>query len=312
MFPRTSLTLAAAAVMALAPAVGHAATNWSFNLQATAPTSTTAGDAGGYGNTRTYSASGVTVGVGAYSNTGINPDATGQVTQDNNNANRLETAKLAYDSTWQGLGAYNRDAGGTSTSTAGTDYQEGQSPEHSFDNNERADSALLSFGTSVNLTSITFGWWNTDSDFYVLAYTGAGTPTLTGLTYATLSGWTLVGNYSAPGGSTAGGAFTTTLGTTITSSYWLVGAGGFASGVGVTNDSTSTTSCTGGYDSRGKCKGWTTTTTPLYDYLKLTGIAGTTNGGTFPPAGVPEPGSLALAGAAFLGMVGLRRRKVVA
>ena len=180
MFPRTSLTLAAAAVMALAPAVGHAATNWSFNLQATAPTSTTAGDAGGYGNTRTYTASGVTVGVSAYSNTGNNGTSTTSV--DNSNANQLETAKLAFDSTWQGLGAYNRDAGGTATNTAGTDYQEGQSPEHSFDNNERADSALLSFGTSVNLTSITFGWWNADSDFYVLAYTGAGTPTLTGLT----------------------------------------------------------------------------------------------------------------------------------
>lgn len=305
MFPRTSLTLAAAAVMALAPAVGHAATNWSFNLQATAPTSTTAGDAGGYGNTRTYSASGVTVGVGAYSNTGINAGATGQVTQDNNNANQLETAKLAFDSTWQGLGAYNRDAGGTATNTAGTDYQEGQSPEHSFDNNERADSALLSFGTSVNLTSITFGWWNADSDFYVLAYTGAGTPTLTGLTYATLSGWTLVGNYSNPGGSTAGGAFTTTLGTALTSSYWLIGAGGFTVGTGVNSGDVSS----GSY-----LPLTSTSSTKKFDYLKLTGIAGTTNGGGTGGGGgsAPEPGSLALAGAAFLGMVGLRRRKGVA
>ncbi|MBS0513488.1 MAG: PEP-CTERM sorting domain-containing protein [Proteobacteria bacterium] len=303
MFPRISLTLTAAAVLALAPAVAQAATNWSFNLQSTAPTSTTPGDASSYGNSRTYTASGVTVGVSAYSNTGINPGAAGQVTQDNSNANQLETARLAYDPTWQGLGAYNRDAGGTSTGTAGTDYQEGQSPEHSFDNNERADSALLSFGTSVNLTSITFGWWNTDSDFYVLAYTGAGTPTLTGLTYATLSGWTLVGNYSNAGGSTAGGAFTTTLGTAVTSSYWLIGAGGFTVGTGVNSGDVSG----GSYLALDS-----TSTTKRFDYLKLTSIAGTTNGGTFPPAGVPEPGSLALAGAAFVGMMGLRRRKAVA
>lgn len=312
MFPRTSLTLAAAAVMALAPAVGHAATNWSFNLQSTAPTSTTPGDASSYGNSRTYTASGVTVGVSAYSNTGINPGAAGQVTQDNSNANQLETAKLAYDPTWQGLGAYNRDAGGTSTGTAGTDYQEGQSPEHSFDNNERADSALLSFGTSVNLTSITFGWTQTDSDFYVLAYTGSGTPNLNGLTYANLNlnGWTLVGNYSNQGTNPVILASpNAVLGTQsvvsnagLYSSYWLIGAGGFASGTGVNSGDKSSGSS---YLALGA-------TGANFDYLKLTGIAGTTNGGTFPPAGVPEPGSLALAGAAFVGMMGLRRRKAVA
>ena len=300
MFPRISLTLTAAAVLALAPAVGQAATNWSFNLQTDTPTST-AGSPSSYGNSRTYTASGVSVGVSAYSNTGNNGTST--TSQDNSNANQLQTANVAYDSTWNGLGAYNRDAGGTTTTTSGTDFQEGQSPEHSFDNNERADSALLSFGTSVNLTSITFGWWNTDSDFYVLAYTGAGTPTLTGLTYATLSGWTLVGNYSNAGGSTAGGAFTTTLGTTLSSSYWLIGAGGFTVGTGVNSGDVSS----GSYLALSS-----TSSTKKFDYLKLTGIAGMTNGGSFPPAGVPEPGSLALAGAAFLGMVGLRRRKVVA
>lgn len=309
MFPRTSLTLAAAAVMALAPAVGHAATNWSFNLQSTAPTSTTPGDAKGYGNTRSYTASGVSVGVSAYSNTGNNGTSTTSV--DNSNANQLETAKLAYDSTWQGLGAYNRDAGGISTSDPGFDYQELQSPEHSFDNNERADSALLSFGTSVNLTSITFGWTQTDSDFYVLAYTGSGTPNLNGLTYANLNlnGWTLVGNYSNQGTNPVILASpNAVLGTQsvvsnagLYSSYWLIGAGGFASGTGVNSGDKSGSS----YLALGA-------TGANFDYLKLTGIAGTTNGGTFPPAGVPEPGSLALAGAAFVGMMGLRRRKAVA
>ncbi|TAH43550.1 MAG: PEP-CTERM sorting domain-containing protein [Betaproteobacteria bacterium] len=305
MFPRISLTITAAAVLALAPAVGQAATNWSFNLQTDAPTSTT-GSSSSYGNSRTYTASGVTVGVSAYSNTGNNGSSTTSV--DNSNANQLETANLAYNGSWQGLGAFNQDAGGSTSTTAGKDWQEGQSPEHSFDNNERADSALLSFGTSVNLTSITFGWWNNDSDFYVLAYSGSGTPTLTGLTYATLAGWTLVGNYSNPGGSTAGGEFTTTLGTTITSSYWLIGAGGFTTGVGAHSGDTSS----GSYlplDS--------TSTKKRFDYLKLTGVEGVTNGsgtggGGGSGSGVPEPGSLALAGAAFAGMMGLRRRKAVA
>ncbi|ATE61298.1 exosortase-dependent surface protein XDP1 [Thauera sinica] len=297
MFYRIPLTLTAAAVLALAPVVAQAATDWSFNLQTNATTSTTSGDASGYGNSRNYTNSGVTVGVSAYSNTGNNGASTTSV--DNSNANRLQTARLAYDRTWEGLGVYNRDAGGSTSSSSGYDWQESQSPEHSIDNNERADSVLLSFGTAVTLNSITFGWTTNDSDFFVLAYIGGGTPTLTDLTYATLSGWTLVGNYSNKG-TTSVDLSAQSAG--ITSSYWLIGAGGFTVGTGVNSGDTSGSSYLPLDSTSSKKK---------FDYLKLTSIGGVTGGGGTSGGGgsAPEPGSLALAGVAFLGMVGLRRRR---
>jgi hypothetical protein len=248
----------------------------------------------------------MTLGASAYSNTGNNGTSTTSV--DNNNANQLQAANLAYNSSWQGLGAYNRDAASsTATSdSSGKDFQEGQSPEHSFDNNERADSVLLSFGSSVNLTSITFGWTSVDSDFFVLAFTGVGAPTLTGQTYANLTGWTLVGNYSNQGTTAVnlaspGGTGSVVSNSGLSSSYWLIGAGGFTSGVGVNSGDKS---AGGSYLALGA-------TGSSFDYLKLTSV-GVTNGGGGTGGGggsAPEPGSLALAGAAFLGMMGMRRRK---
>jgi len=161
---------------------------------------------------------------------------------------------------------------------------EATSPNHALDNRDRFESLLLDFGPQeVKLDKVSIGWVSNDSDFFLLAYTGA-TPfsgSLANNTYANLlsSGWSLVGNY-ANGAST--GTYNT--GASVYSSFWLIGAGAISAS-GVTNG-----------DGR-------------HDYIKIASVAGVTKiPPPPPPPGVPEPGSLALAGLGLLGLVATRRR----
>ena len=283
MSPKFGFKLLTGAVLAASSAAALAAQAWSVDLQNGAATVT----GSNYTTVRTYvTGSGddtLTLSASAYSNTGTN---NGRSTVDNSNNNLLESAYLYRGSGWQGLGVYNRDKDN------GTDSQEGSDPEHSIDNNERTDAVLMDFGgKGIRLDTVDIGWSAYDSDFFVLAYQGAGTPVLSGTSYKNLSGWTLNGNYSNQGASvvnlaTAGsGSVINADRANIYSSFWLIGAGGFEVGTGVVFDS-------------------------KYDYLKLAGVGGTVKNDT--PGQVPEPGSLALLGLAALGLVGSRKFKPAA
>lgn len=160
------------------------------------------------------------------------------------------------------------------------------SPNHAVDNSVGKESIMLSFQNKVNLSWLDIGWSYNDSDLSVLAYTGAGTPTLAGSTYNSLlsNGWSLVGQYANVATSTSLTAPSLNLGTALSSSYWMIAA----------YNSTFGGACTGGVcgDSN--------------DYVKIFAVAGNTisNGGK-----VSEPTALLLFGTALIGIAGLRRRR---
>jgi hypothetical protein len=244
------------------------------------------------GNTRSYNGSGNALTVSAWSNTKNSTTAANAY---------IENAYLASYS--GGLGVTNRDgvSGGGDTNE-GTIAQTSV-PGHTMDNELRYDSMLFDFGVgkSFQLKSVTVGWWQTDSDLTVLAYTGTGTPTFTGSSasqsYASLlgSGWSVVKSSAGTTGTAhyanaANGGVAQSSNAAgyqplavndlnISARYWLIGAlntlvQALPSGatVGVGND-----------------------------YVKIAGV-----GGDF--RGVPEPAGFMLLGVTLAGLVVYRRR----
>jgi len=217
-------------------------------------------------------------------------------------SNTVGSANILLDSAYitlngsSGLGVRNNDCTGYSNCTGGTtgrDTNEGVSPEHSIDNNGRVDSILFSFTDKVNLTSFSAGWVSTDSDFTVLAYTGAGNPaSLANKSYAGLlsNGWSLIGNFL---GGTSTGAHD--FANNTYSSYWLIGA---------------LNTFVGGDPAKAG-----------NDYFKLISLAGCTCDNAPPGTpgcstgggggGVPEPGTLLLMGAGLLGLTRFHTRRVL-
>ncbi|WP_341647199.1 PEP-CTERM sorting domain-containing protein [Thauera sp. SDU_THAU2] len=182
--------------------------------------------------------------------------------------------------------------------------------QHALDNQAGFEVALLSFDDAVRLESVRAGFTATDSDIFVMAFTGAGSLTATqaldGGTFANLTsrGWTLIGNYANIGTATKDLGTTSGAFENVYSSFWLIGVGGYAAGSGVNSGDFRNGSAVG-FD---QCSGsGGNRVCGRYDYLKLASVGGTIK----PPSSgnVPEPGSLALAGIALLGMVGMRRRK---
>ncbi len=198
------------------------------------------------GDTFTSSGTGPSVTVTGWSNTGSG----------SGDANRLlETGTVKM---WSGLGVTNRLEGDGS-------------PNHSTDNAGRTDSILFSFTDEIELQGLSIGWKGNDSDVTVLAYTGAGAPTVAGNTYGglTASGWQIVDHEA----DLSVGVNRSINSGGISSSYWLVGA----------------------YNPLvGSSPGWSTGN----DYVKISALTGVT-----PPPGctggncggeIPEPSSIAL------------------
>jgi len=279
-----------------------------------------------YGNSRTFTPgtgsdpASVNLTVTAFSATG----ATSSASQSNTGRNANDTIETAYLSIYTpsaGLGVVNRDGSNTGSvavnSSTGTDANEyvNNGSEHAMDNNGRSDVMLLTFTEQIALQSLKLGWIGADSDVFILAWSGAApvggiTSQLTGKTFSQIAadtasdpanGWRLIDSLSNVVLNSTQGFNTSTP---VYSSYWLIGTGGFnsaATGGGVTSGDKSGSN-------------WIAfgSTGASYDYVKLAAVGGSKFTPPPPPPGIPEPGSLALAGAAFLGMVGMRRRKTAA
>ncbi len=186
-----------------------------------------------------------------------------------------------------GLGITNSDV----SSTPGDPY-EANVPEHAIDNSDRIEMVSLNFGAKeVNLQSFNIGYVGSTADnpdfrggYTVMAYTAGGAPTLTGKYWNNLgSGWTAISNAT---NTTTGSK---SIGIATYSSYWLIGAYNYlAAGVSAPSLSSaiklaSITGCVKGDTTSSGCGGTTTQ--------------------------VPEPGSLALLGLAFISMLYMRQRR---
>lgn len=232
-------------------------------------------------NTLTVECAGNTATLGAWANTYRTTNT------------RLESATPIDWGTEYGVGVQNRDA--NSATSSDRDSGETTIPEHAIDNQDRYEMVSLDFGsTPVILSQLTLGWSMYDADISVLAYTGAGTPTLSLNRWSNLlgTGWTLIGNYDVNAGANATDDINVAINTgNVSASYWLIGAYNPVFGTSATN---------GGVVDVG---------TGQYDYFKLAGIACSVETPPTPSAGVPEPASLALAGAGLAGLLGARRRR---
>lgn len=168
---------------------------------------------------------------------------------------------------------------GVNNGFTATDIGEGNPPEHAVDNDGLTDAVLLDFGAGnlFKMNSFSIGWYSTDADITLLAYTGSGTPASTTLSGLLSNGWTGK-NYWDTQSSVSGSAINTNL--TLSSRYWLV--------LAYNSAFTNLTS------------GSTVNSTTGTDYFKFRSVSG-----DFIATNVPLPATTALLG---IGALALWRR----
>jgi hypothetical protein len=214
--------------------------------------------------------------------TTLNADLSAWADTNNQNDEGLESASFYYYS-GSGWGIVNQDE------------STGDYPGHAFDNRSEGDGrdydmALVSFDTSVELTSINFGWIYNDADFTVLAFSGSNINTTSRSTWsdvATSGDWITVGNYDAD----STGYYSINQGDIsqgkVSSQYWLVGAYNSIFGSTLNDEGPLGTGA--------------------IDAFKIKGLKGNTT--TTPPTDVPAPSAFGLLLVGALGIYARRNKK---
>lgn len=221
--------------------------------------------------------SGAEVSGHTFSATGSGPNAQVSGWSSSGAGATLESAQIF---SWNGLGVDHDGCCNNNTDD-----------HHSTDNAGTGDDAILiSFAEDIELTGLSLGWWASDYDISVLAYTPDTTPTLVGETYSgmTSSGWEVIDHISDiqfSTNSTTGNKEASIDSNGTSSSYWIVSAYLGTGVVGQPLNWTRPRSLRGGND-----------------YFKLSGVSGVPGQTPKPPptTGVPEPSTILLLGLGLL------------